>query len=117
MATLFVPDRDLKGLRETLCVAQTMLNQAPAALQPHRARIEALISEVDRHRPLGPDGNHDNRHTPTCGCEDRDLCVNCGEAVALQGRTLIHISGPQATMGTCARIPYGNYMATMRSKS
>lgn len=33
-------------------------------------RIGRLIAEIDRQRPLGPDGKHGGRHTLTCGCED-----------------------------------------------
>ena len=33
-------------------------------------RIGRIIAEIDRQRPLGPDGKHGDRHTSTCGCED-----------------------------------------------
>lgn len=36
----------------------------------HIDRLQRLINACDDHRPLGPDGKHGNRHTPTCGCED-----------------------------------------------
>lgn len=62
-----------KALRETLCIAQTRIGNS--GLDKHRqasdiAHLQALIGECDRHRPLGPDGEHGDRHTPTCGCED-----------------------------------------------
>lgn len=62
-----------KALRETLCIAQTRIGNS--GLDEHRqerdiAHLQALIDECDRHRPLGPDGKHGDRHTPTCGCED-----------------------------------------------
>ena len=61
-----------KMLRETLCIAQTRIINS--GLDDHRrerdvARLQALIAECDRHRPLGPDGKHGNLHTATCGCE------------------------------------------------
>lgn len=68
-----------KMLRETLCVAQAALAALGRTrpnyndggpLTTHTARLELLIRECDRHRPLGPDGKHDDRHTPTCGCAD-----------------------------------------------
>ena len=61
-----------KMLRETLCEAQTFIGQwMPSNYQSHLDRLQRLINECDRHRPLGPDGKHGNRHTPTCGCEDK----------------------------------------------
>ena len=60
-------------LRETLCVAQTAINTVGDPRRgEHVARLQRLIDECDRHRPLGPDGKHNDRHTPTCGCEDRE---------------------------------------------
>lgn len=70
MTTLDVPDSP-KMLRETLCLAQAALRQWPrdqARIDGDVARLERLIGECDRHRPLGPDGTHGSRHTPTCGC-------------------------------------------------
>ena len=70
--TLTVPDSP-KMLRETLCIAQALVIRE--SLDQGRAnadvgRLQRLIDECDRHRPLGPDGKHGDRHTPTCGCED-----------------------------------------------
>ncbi|MDQ0376542.1 hypothetical protein [Amycolatopsis thermophila] len=68
------PADTLKMIRETLCVAQAALTHgARAAGQraaEHSARLGRLIDDIDRQRPLGPDGKHGNRHTGTCGCED-----------------------------------------------
>lgn len=62
-----------KMLRETLCVAQMatlrLRSEDPRASE-HIARLQQLIDDLDKQRPLGPDGKHGNRHTPTCGCED-----------------------------------------------
>lgn len=55
---------DPKGLRERLCKQQTY-----APEQATRAQIGQLIDCLDRHRPLGADGKHDDRHTATCGCD------------------------------------------------
>lgn len=61
-----------KMLRETLCVAQTRIINSgldDGRLEHHVARLQLLIAECDRHRPLGPDGKHGNLHTETCGCD------------------------------------------------
>ena len=55
-----------KGMREHLCQQQTF---APDDFT--RDEFSRLIGVLDLHRPLGPDGKHDYRHTPTCGCEDK----------------------------------------------
>lgn len=75
-----IPDTP-KMLRETLCVAQAGIAElirggmksAGGPMQSHMDRLSRLIDEIDRMRPLGPDGKHDDRHTPTCGCEDNPL--------------------------------------------
>ncbi len=72
MTSYEVPDGP-KMLRETLCIAAARISQSD--LDQHRkeadiARLQRLIDACDAHRPLGPDGKHDDRHTPTCGCED-----------------------------------------------
>lgn len=65
-ANLIVPPADLKALREALCRAQS------GRLTPEDSdRLSEIITEIDRNRPLGPDGKHGDRHTATCGCEDR----------------------------------------------
>ena len=55
-----------KGLREHLCQQQT---HSPD--ERTRWAIQDLINVLNTHRPLGNDGKHDERHTATCGCEDR----------------------------------------------
>lgn len=67
-------DRDsLKALRETLVAAQSGLVSFLGANReiPHIERLERLVAEIDRQRPLGPDGKHGDRHTVTCGCSDK----------------------------------------------
>lgn len=74
LAPLMVPTSSLKMLRETLCEAQSGLTYRPgnnATYERHRGRLQMLINQIDNHRPLGPDGKHGNRHTPTCGCVDK----------------------------------------------
>lgn len=65
----------LKMLRETLAAAETYFANWAASYienpETHLARIGRLIAEIDRQRPLGPDGKHGDLHTPSCGCEDR----------------------------------------------
>lgn len=67
--------KDPKSLRETLCTAQSTIANAlhimPDLKQRHVTILQMLIDECDRHRPLGPDGKHGNRHTDTCGCSDK----------------------------------------------
>lgn len=60
----------LKLLRETLCKAQNLVavTDDPDKMEDLQ-RLAGLIREIDRHRPLGPDGKHGRRHTDTCGCE------------------------------------------------
>lgn len=78
-----IPDGP-KMLRETLCVAQVLVSNrisAKGRRDEHLERLGRLIAECDRKRPFGPDGKHDDRHTPECGCDDvppadtrRSLC-------------------------------------------
>lgn len=61
-----------KMLRETLCRAEWLILHRTWDVQfiERDAKIIAeLIDECDRHRPLGHNGKHDDRHTLTCGCE------------------------------------------------
>lgn len=75
-AFLVVEASELKMLRETLAEAQASVrtdDQSPQTYRDrlvHVDRLQALIDQIDLHRPLGPDGKHGDRHTPTCGCED-----------------------------------------------
>lgn len=65
------PSDSLKMIRETLCLAQSAINRWPAdedRKPQHIARLGRLIDNIDRQRPLGPDGKHGDRHTSTCGC-------------------------------------------------
>jgi len=65
-----------KMLKETLCVAQAGISalmrngttSAGDSMQGHMERLQRLIDECDRKRPVGPDGKHGSRHTPECGC-------------------------------------------------
>jgi hypothetical protein len=71
-STTLTVDDTPKMIRETLCAAQSAigLHTDENRRAGHIARLQRLINECDRHRPLGPDGKHGDRHTPTCGCED-----------------------------------------------
>ncbi len=73
---LFEIHDDIKMLRETLCLAQGLINRAydctdHVQRKYHSDRIQSLIDECDHHRPLGVNGKHGNLHTETCGCEDK----------------------------------------------
>ena len=71
-ATAYVVPDGPKALRETLCMAQAGLALCDDPRQTeHILRLGRLIAECDRHRPIGPDGKHGDRHTPTCGCPDK----------------------------------------------
>jgi hypothetical protein len=51
------PRDTLKMIRETLCIAQTAIGESPAHWHDSiSARIGRIIAEIDRQRPLGPDG-------------------------------------------------------------
>lgn len=73
LADLFayvIPDGP-KMLRETLCVAQARIGNSPldaGRKHEHIDRLQRLIDECDRMRPLGSNGKHDDRHTADCGC-------------------------------------------------
>ena len=72
MANLEIPDDELKMLREDLCRLQNLTNSSKITnYQKISERLQHLINEIDKHRPLGSDGKHNNLHTPTCGCEDK----------------------------------------------
>lgn len=72
---------DVKGTREALCAAQAALNErAAAGVDTHTvpgwvAALGGLLTQLDVHRPLGPDGTHGDNHTPTCGCADPDRYI------------------------------------------
>lgn len=69
IAYLAVPAKDLKMLREDLCMLMRMV---PDVYSGKNYRLQMLLNEIDRHRPLGSNGKHGNLHTPTCGCERND---------------------------------------------
>lgn len=72
VVTLELVDEDLKMLRETMCTAQYIMSTLRNGRgQKHSDRIQRIINEIDRQRPLGSDGKHGNLHTKTCGCEDK----------------------------------------------
>lgn len=64
-----------KSLHEALCAAQSTLAEAArqgmnTGSAPHWIdHIGMLINQIDEHRPLGVNGKHGDRHTPTCGCD------------------------------------------------
>lgn len=67
-----VPDSP-KMLRETLCVAQSRIGNSSldeGRKRAHIDRLQRLIDECDRHRPLSSDGKHGDLHTSTCGCQE-----------------------------------------------
>lgn len=87
--TYKVPDGP-KALRETLCVAQSGIGVLPFdndQKRKHIERLQRLIDACDARRPLGPDGKHGDRHTPSCGCDEVPLldnataCTICGGAI------------------------------------
>jgi len=73
VAELRVPAAELKMLREGLAIAESEVRgwRDEDVAEAIAERIDRLIAEIDRHRPLGPDGKHGDRHTATCGCVDQ----------------------------------------------
>lgn len=64
-------NRNLKTLRETLCLAQSAITQDGVINKMHHIKnLQELINECDKHRPIGPNGKHGDKHTDTCGCGD-----------------------------------------------
>ena len=66
-----IPDSP-KMLCETLCVAQARIGNSSydeGRKREHIDRLQRLIDECDRHRPVGTDGKHGDRHTSTCWCK------------------------------------------------
>jgi hypothetical protein len=59
------PHWNPKMLRERLCEQMTW---APDRFT--RDLMNDLAAVLSLHRPLGTDGKHDDRHTPTCGCDE-----------------------------------------------
>lgn len=68
MSTISTPD-SLKMVREHLCLAQARLSDTGGQDARARDAITRLIADIDRQRPLSPDGRHGDQHTMTCGCE------------------------------------------------
>ncbi len=70
-----IPVFTLKATREALCVAQSALGERARRgvdaerIPAHVDRLQALIDQIDVHRPLGSDGTHGEQHTSTCGCD------------------------------------------------
>jgi hypothetical protein len=88
-------DRDtLKMLRETLCRVQGdaasywhEYGSTDDRIQVHIERLDRIIEEIDRQRPLGADGKHGNRHTATCGCEVS--AIMCGGTPTQHDRAVV----------------------------
>ena len=59
-----------KSLREAFSYSQAHLPNTPQGSY-FRSVLQDLIDEMEKHRPTGPDGKHNNLHTDTCGCEDK----------------------------------------------
>jgi DNA-binding CsgD family transcriptional regulator len=96
--SLTVPD-SIKTLRETLCRAQTAIGST-CVIPRHEIReraehdiavLQRLIDDCDQQRPLGQDGVHGDRHTATCGCEDKPEVSkpNPVEAILLEAAELV----------------------------
>lgn len=62
---------DPKKTREILFSALcALIAKKDKKIGPEIVRIERMIDQIDILRPLGPDGEHGDRHTKDCGCED-----------------------------------------------
>lgn len=76
--TNLILEDELKSLHETLCYAQTAIgsNQRLSedlTASSHIARLQRMLNEIERQRPLGPNGKHGDLHTDTCGCLDKGV--------------------------------------------
>jgi hypothetical protein len=74
MVRMFMLNVDPKMLRETLCIAQSAIIAQDMTYEQKRShldRIQTIISECDRHRPVSIDGKHGENHTKTCGCDEQ----------------------------------------------
>lgn len=70
VASLQIKSKDLKMMREALCLAQWAMRHASFNIADSSINhVQTLINEIDKHRPVGTDGKHGNNHTPTCGCK------------------------------------------------
>lgn len=70
-SAVLVSTDSLKMTREALVIAEQAMLKHPGATAHQIKRIGGLIADIDRQRPIGSDGKHGDRHTPTCGCEDK----------------------------------------------
>jgi hypothetical protein len=69
-APLWVPQEDLKSIREALTISEQLILKSRQYKHLHR-HLSQLIFQVDVNRPLKSDGKHGNSHTNTCGCLDK----------------------------------------------
>ena len=63
-------DYSPKSLHEAFCYAQAFLPTTEQGIY-YKSVLQDLLNELDRMRPLGPDGKHGKLHTDLCGCEDK----------------------------------------------
>lgn len=103
--TLTIPG-DPKMIREALWVADHATRWNIDEEDWHGARevLSALIQECDRHRPLGPDGKHGNRHTATCGCDDVPERYRVAEAAQDGQERAGGVSGTPGRVEVAARL-------------
>jgi len=114
MTTLFQLTDSLKMLHETLCVAAAAIGHSEVGgsrTEEHIDRISRVLAEIDRQRPLAPNGKHGNLHTATCGCEDKHDWRNEIDT-ALVERNHLDVFEP----GVCERKGCGHYAYIHDSK-
>jgi hypothetical protein len=60
-----------KMLKETLGLAQYLIGQSDDPRKnEHVQRLQDVINECERMRPISSNGKHGNLHTLRCGCAD-----------------------------------------------
>lgn len=75
--TTVLSNHTLKSIREAMCLAQAALGHAGTDQMMHASDVLAdLICDIDRQRPLGPNGKHGDLHTRDCQCDD--VQINSG---------------------------------------
>jgi hypothetical protein len=91
--------KNLKALREALCVAQSSMSQAYVSNKNETHiltkinRVQELINQIDILRPRGSNGKHGNLHTEFCECDPNPLLELKQTWRALPGYPNYEVSG------------------------
>lgn len=97
--------KDLKSLREALCVGMSAIGQVYGEDQvtykmAYIRILNDLTDKIDVLRPLGPNGKHGNRHTEFCGCDYVDPTEERAWTIWGEGYRATGEHGDATFMGT-----------------